>query len=153
MTRIAASEWIYENIESAVNLTIEDEKGAFSQPLPYSHYSSLEVGKPLELTFTAEVDGFLDRITIDHVVSPVISEIYQDLSIKILKTSTNEVIYSGNINDSFQRDGNFQGKKYELILNNPYAIHQGDQFRIILEVLNGDTGLNLSGYLSAINNK
>ena len=56
------------------------------------------------------------------------------------------------LNDSFQRDGNFQGKKYELILNNPYAIQQGDQFRIILEVLNGDTRLNLSGYLSAIIN-
>ena len=150
MTRIAASEWIYENIESAVNLTIEDEKGAFSQPLPYSHYSRLDVGKPLELSFTADLDGFLNRITIDHVVSPVISEIYQDLSIKIVKTSSSEVIYSWNINDPFQRDGEFQGKKQELILNNPQEIHQGEQFQIILEVLNGDSWLNLAGYLSAI---
>ena len=150
MTRIAASEWIYENIESAVNLTIEDARGVYSQPLPYSHYSNLEVGKPLELTFAAEVNGFIERITIDHVLSPVISEIYQDLSIKLLDASTNEVIYSGSLNDSFQRDGNFQGKKYEIILNNPHAIQQGDQFQIILEVLNGDSGLNLSGYLSAI---
>ena len=150
MTRIAASEWIYENIESAVNLTIEDEKGVFTQPLPYSHYSRLEVGKPLELTFTAEVDGFLDQITIDHVVSPVISEIYQNLSIKILKISSNEVIFSGNINDPFQRVGDFQGEKYEFVLNNPREIHQGEQYQIILEVSNGDTWLNLSGYLSAI---
>jgi len=150
MTRIAASEWIYENIESAINLTIEDEKSSFSQPLPYSHYSRLEVGKPLVLSFTAEIDGLLDRITIDHVLSPVISEIYQDLSIKVLKTSTNDVVYSGNINDTFQRDGNFQGKKYELILNYPQEVQRGDQFEIILEVINGDSWLNLSGYLSAI---
>ena len=150
MTRIAASEWIYENIESAVNLTIEDAKGAFSQPLPYSHYSRLDVGKPLELIFTAEADGLLENITIDHVLSPVISEIFQDLSITITKIPSNEIIYSGIINDTFQRDGNFQGKKFELVLNNPQEIHQGEQFQVILEVLNGDSWLNLSGYLSAV---
>jgi len=150
MTRIAASEWIYENIESALNLTIEDEKGSFTQPLPYSHYSRLEVGQPIELTFTSEIDGLLKGIAIDHVLSPVISEIYQNLSIIIIKTSSNEVIYSGNINDTFQRDGNFQGKKFELFLNEPQEIRQGEQFKVILEVLNGDSWLNFSGYLSII---
>ena len=60
MTRIAASEWIYENVESAVNLSIEDEKGVFSQPLPYAHYSILEPGKPLEFSFQAEIDGVIE---------------------------------------------------------------------------------------------
>ncbi len=150
MTRIAASEWIYENIESAVNLTIKDEQGFYSQPLPYNHYSRLEVGEPLELTFTAEIDGALDRITIDHILSPLVSEISEGLSLKILKTSTNEIIYSGVINDPFQRDGEFQGKEFEFLLNNPYEVHQGDQFMVILEVLNGESWLNLSGYLSAV---
>lgn len=149
MTRIAASEWIYENIESAVNLSIKDNAVVFSQPLPYTHYSSLEVGKPLEFSFTAEMGGFIDRLTIDHIVSPVISDISQDLTIKLIKTSTNEVIYFETINDSFQRDENFQGKKFDLLLNDPLEIKRGDEFLISLEVLNGDSGLNFSGYLSA----
>ena len=150
MTRTAASEWIYENIESAINLTIEDINGSFSQPLPYSHYSRLDVGKQLELSFTADIDGVLDRLTIDHVLSPVISEIPQDLSVEILRTSTGEVIYTGNIRDTFQRNGEFQGKKYEILLNSPQKVQKGEQFLIILEVINGDSWLNLSGYLSAI---
>ncbi len=148
ITRISASEWIYENLESAVNLTIEDGKGTFTQPLPYGHYLNLEVGKPLEFTFTADVEGSIESLRLDHVASPVISEISQDLSIKLIKVSTNELLYTGSLHDSFQRDENFQGKNFEFVLDKPYKIQQGDQLRIILEVLNGDSGLLLSGYLS-----
>ena len=79
MTRIAASEWIYENVESAVNLTIKNEKGIYAQPLPYTHYSHLEPAKVLEFSFISDREGFINQLTIDHIVSPVISDIRQDL--------------------------------------------------------------------------
>ena len=149
MTRIAASEWIYENIESAVNLTINNEKGIYAQPLPYTHYSQLEPAKVFEFSFISDRDGFINQLTIDHIVSPVISDIRQDLSIKLLKNPSNEVVYSGIINDSFQRNENSQGKKFDILLNNPYEIQKGDELLIVIELLNGDSGLNFSGYLSA----
>ena len=149
MTRIAASEWIYENVESAVNLSFKDQNGAFSQPLPYTHYTKLEPEESLEFSFFAEKAGTINQLMIDHIVSPVISDISQDLSIQLVRIPSNEVIYSGNINDSFQRTEDSRGRQFDIVLNEPYEVQKGDEFKVKLDLLNGDTGLNLSGYLSA----
>ena len=148
MTRIAASEWIYENIESAVDLSIKDEMGEFSQPLPYEHFSILEPGKSLEFSFITEIDGVINQLTIDHIVSPVISDVYQDLSIKLVKIPTNEVVYSGIINNSFQRNEDSRGNKFDIVFDDAIETQKGDEFLVTLELLNGDSGLKFSGYLS-----
>ena len=149
MTRIAASEWIYENVESAVNLSMQDQNGVFSQPLPYTHYSSLEPGKSLEFSFFTENEGTINHLSIDHIVSPAISDIFQELSIQLIRIQSNEVIYSEIINDTFQREEDSRGKKFDIALSNPYEVQKGEELKVKLELLNGDTGLNFFGYLSA----
>ena len=148
MSRIAASEWIYENVESAVNLSIQDQDGVFSQPLPYTHYSNLEPGKSLEFSFFAIKDGTINQLTIDHIISPVISDTSQDLLIQLIKNPSNEIIYSEIITDTFQRQDDARGKKFDIYLNKPYIVQKRDELKVKIELLNGDKELNFFGYLS-----
>ncbi len=148
MTRIAASEWIYENLESAINLSFQDEKGDFSQPLPYSHFSYLNPGIPFEFTFVAEKDGYIQKILIDHIVSQDLSDDSHDLTIQLVKKASQEVILEETINDAFQRQDDSRGKEFVVELGNPYEIREGDEYYIKFNLKDDDSPLIFSGYLS-----
>ena len=71
MTRVAASEWIYDHIEGAVNLRLRDDSGDFIQALPYPHAFMLEPGGELRVRFQPLETGTLSAINFEHIVTTV----------------------------------------------------------------------------------
>ena len=147
MTRITASEWIYENIESAINLSLSDSNGEFIQPLPYPNYLSLRPGYLLNIDFTPEFDGQLSEIIFDHIVNPEVSEAEKNLSVTLYSGINNEILYTQSIYDKFGREGDSRGKEFVIELDSPIDISTGKNYTISVELVDGDNALNFFGNL------
>lgn len=69
VTRVAASEWIYENISGAIRLPIAGEDGkTIHQSLAYQNTATLSMDQPYVYGFTAQADQELTGITLEHVL-------------------------------------------------------------------------------------
>lgn len=86
VTRIEASEWIYENIDGPINLMVETEEGAFSQQGQYRNQVTLSPGQSYLSVFVADRDGAVESVTFPEV---------QDLML-----STEPVLYTLDIRDA-----------------------------------------------------
>lgn len=66
-SRIAATEWIYENIPGPLNLVMTTSEGGTFQQLPYRANDFLDAGKTAHFSFQADEDGLLKEFTIPSV--------------------------------------------------------------------------------------
>ena len=67
ITRVAASEWIYQNIPGPINLHINSQDGMYNQPIAIPYGSTIQPGLPYQLTFTANASGALNEVYLAHV--------------------------------------------------------------------------------------
>ncbi len=68
ITRVAASEWIYQNIPGPINLHIQTGDGAYNQPLSLPYGSTVRAAIPFQTSFTARASGTLSDVYLGHVV-------------------------------------------------------------------------------------
>ena len=67
VTRIEASDWIYENIDGPINLMVETEEGPFSQQGQYRNLVTLLPGQSYLNAFIADRDGTIESVTFPEV--------------------------------------------------------------------------------------
>jgi YYY domain-containing protein len=68
ITRLAASEWIYQNIPGPINLHIQGNNGSYNQPVSIPYGSTIRPGLPYQSTFTANASGTLKDVYLAHVI-------------------------------------------------------------------------------------
>ena len=96
MTRIAASEYIYKNIEGPINLLIEGEDSEFSQPLPYRKVFTLNPSEEIGFDFILQEPFSADQLIFDHVL-PYEKVEAQDLQIIVEVEGTDGPIVEQNL--------------------------------------------------------
>lgn len=96
MTRIAASEWIYKNVEGPVNLLFDAGSSASLQPLPFRKTFSLAPAEKISIDFFSEEAFTADQIVIEHVL-PGDQQGEQYLKVKLGVKGSDAVIYEGNV--------------------------------------------------------
>jgi YYY domain-containing protein len=64
--RMAASRWMFQNVPSAVNLTIETENGKFNQPLAVLPDIPIVNGTPYTIPFIPKQNGALTEVTFTY---------------------------------------------------------------------------------------
>ncbi len=62
-TRMAASRWMFQNVPSAINLSIETTDGKYNQPLAVPSDYPIMAGTPFSLPFFPKNDGTLTEVT------------------------------------------------------------------------------------------
>jgi len=62
-TRMAASRWMFQNVPSAVNLSIETDSGKYNQPLAVLSDFPIMAGTPYTLPFFPKSNGALTEVT------------------------------------------------------------------------------------------
>ncbi len=67
VTRVAASEWIYKNVEGPINLQISAADGDFNQALAYPHYIDLTPANPVTFNFSPEQDETLSSLILEKI--------------------------------------------------------------------------------------
>jgi YYY domain-containing protein len=72
-TRVAASEWIYQNVPGPINLQIKTTAGTTQrQLLPFQAGNAIQTSVPYQTVFAAQADGMLDQILLPHVTNHIL---------------------------------------------------------------------------------
>ncbi len=69
-SRVAISEWIYENIPGPLTFTYENEQGGFTQPIPFAYDYLISPARPYQSSFVAKTTGLVDQVSIHSVSIP-----------------------------------------------------------------------------------
>ncbi len=145
MTRIAASEWIYDNVEGAVNLQLSDDSGDFLQALPYSHVYALNPGGEIRVRFQPEEDGYLSSINFEHIVTAVYTDTLQLVPVSLREANTGEVLLDSSLSDSFLPDNDARGREFNLELDELVPLSAGKIYELVVALPEGNAGLNIYG--------
>jgi len=149
VTRITASEWIYHNVEGAVNLMMRGEGGGeFLQALPYPHYFDLEADELIELDFTVQADGQIDQILFDSVSYLSGSSSLPDMRFSITDSERDNTFYENTLRACTGVSEDVLGKKYSISLTESVPVKAGQKMKLILDSSDMNETLRLAGYIS-----
>lgn len=144
MTRVAASEWIYQNIPSAINLKINNGNTVTNQPLAFRSTRVISLADPVSFTFTATSSGDLATIQIAHLVDPAFLPMIKTIRVGIMDPDYN-LLTSGQLAGDFPSGNDPRGEAYTILLNAPLNMKEGLEYRFNLEIQEPDQILQASG--------
>ena len=90
ITRVAASDWIYQNIPGPINLHIQTQGSLYNQLLAFPYGYTIQPGYPYETNFTANASGTLSEVYLPHVADTLASQ-PTDLSMSLTTSPDNAV--------------------------------------------------------------
>jgi len=148
ITRVAASEWIYKNVEGPINLLISGVDEDFSQPLAYPHYIDLTQTNPIYFKFTPEQDETITALTIEKIQNT--SENYNDqaLSVSLYEMVENEpvLLQSALVAlDSWNEGSEISGQVIQL--GTPQGLSHDQEYAVRIELAGQSTNLRLTGFI------
>ncbi len=146
-TRIAASDWIYQNIPGPINLVIETEDDTVHQPLPYRSGTLLSQGQTYQLPFTLFTDAVLTGLTIPHVVDQSNLDEPHTLQLSILDLSQpgETLVRSEIVQVLKSNEGNWQGNPVSTVFSEQVVIRAGGMYAFQVTVLDGNGLILLNG--------
>lgn len=148
VTRVAASDWIYENIPAAIDLKLTSDTGVdFNQPLAYQNASLVSFDKPYRYRFAVEDDMTLEQVNLQHVLQQVENSPLVSLMVSIYEGEEGEAAYLGGgfLQSDFRPVSDINGEKVELILQQPVQLLRGKQYLLEFSIVESDVFLRIAG--------
>jgi YYY domain-containing protein len=147
MTRVAASEWIYQNVPAAINLHVETDDGMFNQPMGFRLSASITPEQPYEVVFQPKTGGTVVTLQIPFLVDHSVmggdvrldAEIY-DSEISDVPLGTAELI-SPMPADT----GDPRGKSYTFSFTQPVTLAANQSYRLVLRQVQGAGPIEVNG--------
>ena len=148
VTRVAASEWIYENIPAAVNLRITTGDGAhYNQPAAYQYGALISSDKPYRYAFTASSNMTIEAVNIEHVhnQSGVVAQV--SLIASVFERSATGLTYLGGgfLQSDFVAVSDPNGDPANLALQLPIDLQKGQVYEVELAVVEPEVYLRIAG--------
>ncbi len=144
--RIAASEWIYQNVPGPINLQIQaPEGGEYQQPLPFLTGIQVQAGIPYQSAFVAYEDGALTSVLLLHVADSALSGT-QTLILRLATAPDplpEQILASASVTADFAPRADPRGEPVSLIFDSPAALVNGQTYFLVFETSGGS--LTLSG--------
>jgi len=150
MTRIAASEWIYKNIEGPINLIYQAEDVDYSQPIPYRKAFTLASDETVSIDFFVSEDFSADEIVIEHVL-PSDLQGEQYLEIAILDQINNMEIYKGNLLLPGNSTMDQRGAELVIPLSSPVHFNKDHDLTISISNTSANIPIRFMGALQLRN--
>jgi len=149
VTRVAASEWIYENIPGAINLsfTSSTTNEKFTQPLAYQNSALIASDTPYAYGFTAVDSGKLTTVTIEHVQTQSSDAAVTSLIATLYEINGDERNYraAGFYQSTFAQSSDGRGEKAVIALEGAADLYAGKQYELFIEVAEPSVFLRISG--------
>lgn len=147
MTRIAASEWIYQNIPSAITLHIDTGNETVNQPLAFRGNRTLSTDEPADITFTAHDSGALAIIKLAHVIDSNYLPQVKTILAQITDAQGN-ILTTGQVAGDFPTTNDPRGDGASIAVNIPMNIKEGDVYHLKLGLADPGVNLLLTGPVS-----
>ena len=139
-TRIAASNWIYQNIPGPINMHVQIADGTtYQQPLPFFTGTVIQSGLPYQTVFISKSDGVLTSILLGHVADSSASGA-QTLRL-ILSTASDpqpgQVLTNLAVTADFTPTGDPRGDPVTLTLDQPVSLQRGITYYLQIQTTGG----------------
>ncbi|PKN85658.1 MAG: hypothetical protein CVU46_10355 [Chloroflexi bacterium HGW-Chloroflexi-8] len=150
-TRVAATEWIYENVPGPINLMIQTQSGIKQEVLSVSYDYQINSVKPYTIRFSLKEKGKLEEITLGKVLaSNTFSNEDGELKISLYDLEGNgDLLSEGSISGDFKEAGGGKGISYKLQLDPSVNLEQDHNYQLLVEY-NGPNSIVISGSAVAV---
>jgi len=153
VTRVEASEWIYDTIPGPVNVIISDDKSDYQQILPFRKSNKITSLRKFNSHFNVHRKGeitkvFIPKVIMDGDIIPS-EELLVELRIwKGMRPRNPTICRQALMHSDFQN-----GKFAELVfsLNIPLSVEEGDSLQLSISIENSEIAVLLRG--AAITNE
>ncbi len=148
-TREEASEWIYQNVPTAINIQLESADGIFIQHVPYSLFEQIDVNNPFSIAFTPQHSLPVLSIQIDHILSLPPTDSEHMLVAEIREnTPGSSPILSGQLLQTYQSNNDPRGSRYQIAMNSLQSLSPDKEYLLTLRTTDPSYGLQLSGSIA-----
>ncbi len=147
MTRIAASEWIYQNVPGAINLKIDGEEESFIQPMAFRGTRTITLEDPIELKFSASSSGILTAIKLEHIVDSSYLPQVKTLQAQVTDAK-GHLLSTGLLIGDFPTGNDPRGEAATIIPDIPVIFEKGNVYHLLLTVIEQDVSLQTAGRIS-----
>ncbi len=145
-TRIAASDWIYQNVPAPINLRIQLADGAtYNQPIPFTAGATIQPGMPYETPFDARRNGLLTEVTLGYLADTLASG-PQTLSLVVANApnpTSEQVLARAALTGNFAPTDDARGRPATLQVQPPLELKKDQVYFLHFESSGG--ALTLSG--------
>ena len=149
VTRVAASSWIYQNVQGPINLKIDTGTGVWNQPLGYPLGTTLHSTQPFLMAFKAQTSGILKDINFGHIRDQSANGDQKTLEVHINEAPDSKVpLTAGFLVDAFNDDSDPRGKAYTVSFVDPLQVEVGKTYYLSMDIGNSNAILDLSGTLT-----
>ena len=149
-TRIAASEWIFQNVPGPITLQVESPQGGIlAQPLPFYSSSPIQSESPFQTVFTARNTGDLSGILLPHVADQAFSG-PQTLRFTLSQSPDplpGQALATGFVEADFSPRQDARGEAVQFAIDPPLPLAAGETYYLRFETTGGS--LILSGAVLA----
>jgi YYY domain-containing protein len=136
--RIAASRWIYQNVPGPINVQIQTSDSTYNQLVPFQPGGYIRAGQPYDTTFTAQRDGIVESITLEHAISNLASTSVIHLILSDTPNPTpGRALAAVSLTADFSSNNDPRGDSHSLVLDNPVQITKGNQYYLRFEIDSG----------------
>jgi YYY domain-containing protein len=149
VSRLAASEWILQNIPGPINLNMVTGEGKYNLPLAYRAGMLIEADKPYLLGFQAQFDGILSELTIPHIAANPGNMSSGTLSVTISREDGRDNWLGRTaLTDLFAVTEDLRGNTHTFQFIPAVALEKGVDYLIAVSITSGITGMTMTGPIS-----
>ncbi len=147
ITRVAASDWIYQNIPGPINLPIQTADGSDNQLLPVPYGSTIQPGLPYTTSFTAHTSGTLNEVYLAHAADT--SGAHPAILLMSLSTATGsgQPLATSILTVTPALPGASSNQAKTLNIDPPVSVEAGQAYTLELAFSEQDRLLDLCGPL------
>ena len=150
ITRVAASDWIYQNIPGPINLHIQGKDEPYNQPLSIPYGSTVQPGVPYQMIFTANASGTLSEVYLAHILD---IQALQPAALNVTLAGFPDgtvPLMSAVIAVSPPKVDDASPAGYQLNFNTPVAVEAGQVYYLLLTLAAGEQALDACGAVGFI---
>jgi YYY domain-containing protein len=151
VTRVAASDWIFENISSAIEMPIMAEDGSYiNQLMAYQNTAIINSTQPYIYGFHANADGAVSSLMLEHVLynsqnNPLATITPEVITLQGTLRDANGNISTAFFQSNFLQVANDRGEKANLVFNPEMVIQKDQKYELVISVVEPEVNLKLDG--------
>jgi YYY domain-containing protein len=151
VTRVAASEWILQNISSAIVMPIKLEDGSqITQLLAYQNTAIINSSQPFIYGFTASSSGTIESLTLEHVLynaqnNPLTTSSPTLVSLQATLRNENGDVSTAIVQSQFLQVSDARGDAVKLDFYPEMDLKEGQKYELVISVIEPEVNLKLDG--------